>query len=313
MAQVPSVGNELCQPGCWLYQTIIDHLAEGVLVVDATARITFWNPGAEKLTGFPASRILGTSYHGQLLQHVDEYGRPPTPEICPVMRTLADGEAHDADMYLLLHDGSRLPVSVRVSPIRDADGNVIGAIEAFNDNTEKAAALARARGFEEMAFIDSLTGLGNRRFTEANLRIWLDQMLRYSWPFGVMFVDLDHFKRINDNLGHDIGDEVLKMVGRTMLQNSRPFDVLGRWGGEEFIAIVVNVTEAHLLAIANRFRALVEQTSLDTGQGTVRITVSVGATLARPGDTIDRLIKRADTLMYRSKAAGRNCVTIDES
>ncbi|GAG00076.1 unnamed protein product, partial [marine sediment metagenome] len=122
--------------------------------------------------------------------------------------------------------------------------------------------------------------------------------------------DIDHFKRVNDSHGHDAGDAVLKTVARTLLESSRGFDILGRWGGEEFLGLVQNVDEDHLGVVSERLRALVAASSVRHGDAEIRVTVSIGATLARTDDTPERLVKRADSVMYESKRAGRNRVTL---
>jgi diguanylate cyclase (GGDEF)-like protein len=135
-------------------------------------------------------------------------------------------------------------------------------------------------------------------------------MARYGWSFGLIFLDIDRFKLVNDSFGHDTGDEALRMVARTLTHTSRSFDVVGRWGGEEFVAIVINVDRDGLRRIAERYRAMIENSDLTVDGMTVRITVSLGATQARSDDSLLSLVKRADRLMYQSKQRGRNCVTL---
>jgi diguanylate cyclase (GGDEF)-like protein len=124
-------------------------------------------------------------------------------------------------------------------------------------------------------------------------------------------MDIDSFKIVSDRYGHDVGDEALRMVGRTLLSSTRSSDFVGRWGGEEFIAILSNASAARLRKTAERYRMLVEQSSLPKEDGHIRLTISAGCTLAVPDDTPETLIKRADQLMYKSKARGRNVVTGD--
>jgi len=161
------------------------------------------------------------------------------------------------------------------------------------------------------AFLDPLTGLANRRYVEMNLQGKADEMSRYGWHFGVIMMDIDRFKIVNDSYGHDSGDEVLKMVARTLLHSSRSSDLVGRWGGEEFIAIITNTNMEKLHAIAERYRSLVEQSSLPLGETPLSVTISAGATLAAPGENVEPVIKRADKLLYASKDAGRNRVTTE--
>jgi diguanylate cyclase (GGDEF)-like protein len=136
-------------------------------------------------------------------------------------------------------------------------------------------------------------------------------MWRYGWQFGIVLIDIDHFKNVNDLYGHEIGDRALKMVAQTLLKNLRSFDVIGRWGGEEFLAIIMNVRKDPLRSIANRFRVLVEQSSFSVGNDIVQVTISLGTTLARSDDTTADLLKRVETLMYQSKSGGRNRVSTD--
>ena len=129
-------------------------------------------------------------------------------------------------------------------------------------------------------------------------------------PFGILFIDIDHFKKFNDTYGHDVGDDVLKFVANTFVANARPFDLYGRWGGEEFIGIIRNINSPELERLGNRLRLLVEQSYILHGNEKLFVTVSVGATVVNDNDTMDSLMKRADYLMYQSKAAGRNLLTI---
>jgi diguanylate cyclase (GGDEF)-like protein len=135
-------------------------------------------------------------------------------------------------------------------------------------------------------------------------------MERLGTPFGLLFMDIDRFKDVNDTYGHDAGDQVLKTVALTISFISRPYDLFGRWGGEEFVGIVRNVDSESLRKIGNRFRALIEHTIIHLPKRSISVTVSIGATMAVPGDTMDSLVRRADELMYRSKENGRNLVTL---
>jgi diguanylate cyclase (GGDEF)-like protein len=130
-------------------------------------------------------------------------------------------------------------------------------------------------------------------------------------PFGIFFMDLDRFKKINDTYGHDAGDSVLKMVARTLVNSMRPGDVVCRWGGEEFLAIAQRIENPDLPIVGERIRFLVEQSFIATNHGQLRCTVSLGAAMGTKEDTVETLIRRADRLMYQSKQGGRNRVSRD--
>jgi diguanylate cyclase (GGDEF)-like protein len=129
----------------------------------------------------------------------------------------------------------------------------------------------------------------------------------------VLFLDVDHFKEVNDTHGHDTGDKVLRMEARTIGGNLRSVDAVGRWGGEEFVAVIINSTEEHLHMAAERCRKLVAASALDTGSSQIRVTVSIGAAMVGSDDTSESLLSRADSLMYRAKAGGRNRIESAES
>ncbi|MEZ4509436.1 MAG: GGDEF domain-containing protein [Eubacteriales bacterium] len=135
-------------------------------------------------------------------------------------------------------------------------------------------------------------------------------MKRSGIDFGVMMLDLDLFKDINDTHGHNIGDSVLKMVADTFQGSMRKNDFIGRWGGEEFVAALRGVNQAELETIAKKVCKLVEQSSLKRAGDEIRVTVSIGATMIRPTDNAYTLIHRADSALYTSKREGRNRVTV---
>lgn len=292
------------------YENLLDNLYEGVYFVDPKRRILYWNKAAENLTGYAAGEVLGRHCWDNCLKHINQEGLHLCHASCPLAETMADGSPREAEIYLHHRQGHRVPVLVRVAPIRDSSEQIVGAVELFSDNSPKVALQQMVEDLQQLALIDSLVRLPNRGYLERTLQSSLDEMRRYKSTFGVLFLDIDHFKRINDTYGHDVGDQVLIMVARTLSNALRSFDTLGRWGGEEFVAIIKSVSSEQLYKIASKFRILVEQSSLDVESATVQVTISIGATLAQPGDTARSLLKRADQLLYQSKRMGRNRVSV---
>jgi len=292
------------------YKSSLDRLYDGVYYVDRNRKIKYWNKAAERLTGYKSSEIIDKRC-SDILTHIDDKGVNLCKGQCPLTKTIVDGRAREADLYLLHKDGHRVPVSIRMVPIRDSSGQITGAVQIFSDKSPVVTVRQKLEQCEKMALLDPLTNSPNRRYIKMNLNSRLDEMSRYGWTFGILFIDIDHFKKVNDIHGHDVGDEILKMIAKTLLNNLRPFDVLGRWGGEEFTAIIANINEQQLYFIANRFRLLVENSALHKGSDIIRVTISIGATFAQSNDTMDTLLKRADQLMYHSKLSGRNRVSMN--
>ena len=292
------------------YEKIIATLNEGLYFVDKNRVITYWNRAAEKISGFTADEVVGRSCADNILTHVDSDGNSLCLGKCPLAESMADGTPREAKVYMHHKDGRRIPVYVRISVLTDENGAVIGGVELFTDVSAQEANELRMKELERLALMDRLTRLANRNFIEKELQSRFEEKKRLNVPFGILFMDIDHFKNVNDTYGHDVGDEVLKFVAGTFSANVRPFDLYGRWGGEEFIGIVRNVNEKELQVIGDRIRMLVAKAYLFHEGKKLQVTISVGATRVKKEDTVESLIKRADTLLYKSKQAGRNRLTL---
>ena len=292
------------------YETLLDNLYDGVYFVDLDRKITFWNKAAEKITGFTKAEVLGKRCADNLLRHVDERGNPLCEGACPLSHTLSDGQFRSASVFLHHKQGHRLPVAIGVAPITDKGLNIMGAVEIFRDDSATVAALEHLKELEDLAYLDGLTRIANRTYLENFIVGKFNELRRLGWSFGVIFVDVDRFKQVNDTYGHQTGDEVLKMVSQTLLKNCRSFDLVGRWGGEEFVCVISKLKDPNqIVDIAERLRALVESSWVSLTDCSFQVTISLGVTLARIQDTPETLIQRADDLMYRSKTAGRNRIT----
>lgn len=292
------------------YRRIFDMLADGVYFVDRERVIRYWNKAAENISGYTAAEVIGRSCRDNILNHVDSDGNSLCKTMCPLAATIQDGATRESRIFLHHKDGHRVPISVRANPLRNAAGVVIGGVEVFTDISSYESIEMRMKELEELAMLDNLTRLANRNYLEKELLVRVEEERRFGVPFGVLFMDIDHFKKFNDTYGHDLGDRVLKFVATTLVKNSRTFDVIGRWGGEEFIGIMRNVSSAQLEKLGNKLRALIGGSYLPFGNENLNVTISIGATLMREDDTIPLLLKRADALLYKSKMAGRNRLTL---
>lgn len=293
------------------YQRIIENLHDGLYFVDQNRIITFWNKAAEQISGFTANEVVGSSCSNNILTHVDSEGNNLCTGRCPLAATIADGKHREAEVYMHNKNGHRIPVSVRISTLTDRNGNIIGGIELFTDISNMAANELRVKELEKLVLLDNLTQLANRNYIEKEIQSRLEEKKRFNVPFGILFMDIDHFKKFNDSFGHAVGDNVLKFVANTFVANARPFDLYGRWGGEEFIGIIRNISGQELEILGNRLRLLIANSYIIHKGEKLFVTISIGAAIVNKNDTIDILIKRADNNLYKSKAKGRNCLTIN--
>lgn len=293
------------------YKELLDSLADGVYFVDLDRRITYWNKAAERLSGYSAQEVLGKSCADNILRHVDELGNQLCIQGCPLASTIEDGKMRDADVFMHHKYGHRVPVAVRATPMRDDTGKITGAVEIFANNSKNIDMINEIEALKKEVLRDPLTGIGNRRYAEITMKHLETSMQENNVSFGVLFVDIDHFKKVNDTWGHDVGDLVLRMVAQTLAQALRSLDVACRWGGEEFVILTPNVTREALSSMAQRLRMLVENSWIEHNGNNINVTASLGGALSNTGELPASVISRADRQVYKSKECGRNCVHLD--
>ena len=291
--------------------SLIENTFDGVCQVDEDGRVTAWNKGAFRITGFKAENIIGTNCGNNAVRYLWEDNQEIPQADTPLPATLKDGRRREAMIFFKHAEGYRVSTLARTFPILDEKGKTAGAIQIFSDNKSVIAAYHQNKHVEQTVLFDALTGIGNRSHIEGKIRFTLEQFRTNEISFGILFIDIDHFKEFNDTYGHLTGDKVLRVAANTLRQNLRFSDSCGRWGGEEFIVLVQDITKEGLEMVAEKLRTLVEHSGVEDDGKTLNITISIGATIAQPTDNIQSLLKRADELLYKSKQDGRNRVTID--
>jgi diguanylate cyclase (GGDEF)-like protein/PAS domain S-box-containing protein len=291
------------------HRKLLENLFDGVYSVDINRKITFWNKAAERITGYSQSEVLGHSCQDNILRHIDENGQELCHTGCPLACTILDGNQREEHLYLHHKQGHRVPVSIRLSPVKDAKGAIIGALEIFSDNSNLLQIIKEMEKLKNEAYLDELTSIGNRKYGQMILNSRMHDWQTFNIPFGLIMLDLDYLKRFNNSYGHRIGDEILVMVGRTLTNILRRMDSVSRWKGEKFVVILPHIDDATLGQVAERIRAFIESNFLVAAGDLINITASIGATMARPDDTAETIVKRAETMMNASKKKGRNRIT----
>jgi diguanylate cyclase (GGDEF)-like protein/PAS domain S-box-containing protein len=286
---------------------VIESISEGVYFLDRGGLITFWNNGAERITGFTRNEVVGTKCSDNLLRHTDENGKELCIDGCPMAATMEDCRPRDGEVFLHHKKGHRVPIVVHAIPILGEGATALGAIEIFSDRSERSGLLTELETLKKEVLTDALTGLGNRRYAALSAESAIRELEGEGTEFGILILDIDHFKLVNDKYGHTIGDRVLRMIGWTLANAVRRNDAAARWGGEEFVVVCPRLRLPVLAEVAERTRSLIERSwiSLEDGRKIVS-TVSVGGTMAHRGDTLETLVARADEHLYSCKKAGRN-------
>lgn len=292
------------------YTWLLNELQDAACCVGRERRVVYWNPAAERLTGFTRGEVEGRCCGDNILQHVDDDGSHLCRGGCPLALTMEDGQSRETRMYLHHKEGHRVPVNVRCSPLRDAEGRIIGGIEFFSDASLAVLLQQRVEELESLGLLDRLTDLASRRYMELAFHQCLAELERYRWTFGVLLLDIDRFRRINLRNSPGSCDRLLRAIAQTLRHDCRPFDLVGRWGGDEFLVILKHVDDAQVTAAARRFRALIARTFVELGDGkTLSATASIGAATARPDDTMETLMDRLSRNVAASRRRGGNLVT----
>jgi len=284
----------------------LDSIEEGVLRTDIRGNVLYLNRMAETMTGWLRKEALGRPVADvlRIIDGISGAGVRDAVEI--VMREDKAGvvTTNRINCILVRRDGLEFGIENRVTPIHNKDRVVTGALIAFHD---VSAARARSLEMSHLAQHDSLTGLPNRVLFNDRITQAISLAVRHGTELAVMFVDLDHFKMINDSLGHGVGDKLLQSVADRLVACVRRSDTVCRFGGDEFVILLSQVEYAEDAAFSARkiLRALAAPYIIDSK--TLDIQVSIGvSTYPSDGPNAEALMVRADTAMYEAKQHGRN-------
>lgn len=272
-------------------------LGEGVYGVDAQGRCTFVNPAALAMLGCAEADLLGHDL-------IHPPGGQARARPSPVQQTLQDGQVRRVEENYTRKDGSEFPVEMTVAPIESHDG---GAVVVFHDIVKRKRLEAE---LQALAITDPLTGLPNRRHFLAMLEQETRRLQRFpEASAALLMLDLDHFKRVNDQYGHAAGDAVLRHFGTLLQGRLRRTDLAGRIGGEEFAVLLVGSRMAGAVEFAEQLREQVRASAVEFDGQRLGIGVSIGVTvLDRDDASVDAPLARADRALYRAKEQGRDRV-----
>lgn len=288
-----------------LFRQIVAETADGIIGIDSESRIVLFNKSAESMFGWLAEHVLGKDI-GVLLPERHRVAHPAyIAEFMQgddVTRYMGKRNAH---IVGLRADGTEIPLGATISRIESPSGMLMIAI--VRDISDR---MSFQDELERIANVDPLTGVLNRRAFLKRAENERQRSARYKQNISILLLDLDHFKSINDRYGHKAGDLALCNFSRICRQELRSTDIFARWGGEEFIALLVEADLDDAIDTAERIRTNTEKFSFrERSHGDISFTVSIGvSTISGGQDTIENGIRRADDALYAAKRSGRNRV-----
>jgi diguanylate cyclase (GGDEF)-like protein/PAS domain S-box-containing protein len=291
------------------FRHVLDAITDGVYVTGPERTIVYWSAGAERITGYSADEVVGRRCDEDLLGHTDLEGVRLCLTSCPLQDCLDTGREHAiSEVFLRRKDGERLAVYVKTA-LFEIEGERYG-VEIFGElETVAGKELAsRMQQLSDSAISDPLTGLFNRRYLDAALGQQYAMFKRLGRRYGVIQIDIDEVKAINDRLGHLAGDGAIRFVAGVISDNVREMDVAARYGGDEFVVICSLASEDDLAVYGRRLVRLVHDSRFAPAEDAgLRVTVSAGGALVAAGDEDESAaLARADAAMYTAKRSGRD-------
>ena len=281
-----------------LSASVFEHAFEGTIVTDANNQILSVNPAFTRITGYTEAEVVGRN------PSMLSAGEHPPEFYRAMWDAIQKTGVWKGEITNRRKDGEVFPEWLSICAVRSADGKIVRYVAVFSDLTEEKKALST---IQRQANFDALTRLPNRSLTSDRLQQMLVSSRHNSRLFAVLFIDLDHFKDINDALGHTVGDAVLMETGDRIARNLRDTDTVGRLGGDEFIVLLNDLNSIDDILPIVRGILLAINLPLSAAGHTVQTSASIGITVyPMDGDTPDRLLKNADGAMYEAKKHGRN-------
>ena len=301
-----------------LQQAILDFAPFAIISTNAEGVVRSANPAAERIFGQPLGDLLGKTRFASLFEPADvaaraaELSQEAGARVAPGFEVFAykarQGYTDEREWNLMCGDGSSLPAHVSVTALRDGNGTLNGFLGIAYDITERKR---RDDYTRHIAHHDAVTGLPNRVLLQDRLQMAMQRSRRDGSQIGVLMIDLDHFKRINDSLGHHVGDLMLSKISERLGGCVRGGDTVARMGGDEFVVMLPDVTDAD--SIKRIAAAIVERVSapITAGNHEVLVTPSVGVSVfPTDGQDVHSLLRHADMAMYQAKASGRRCFRV---
>jgi diguanylate cyclase (GGDEF)-like protein/PAS domain S-box-containing protein len=289
------------------HRQLFDSINDAAVYVDSEKRILNWNRAAERMTGQSGSDVIHQVWSAEMMGLRDELGRLWEMQDCPLDEAETKRRPLMRHLDLFHREGHVFKIKLHVLPVINSSQDYCGAILLVQDASTQVSLEERVQTLYERMTRDPLTGVSNREQLDRRLQEFVPERLESGAPGCLIMCDIDHFKRINDNFGHQAGDDALVSFAKLLRELSRSSDMVARYGGEEFVVMCRDCDLNSAVERAQEIRRAVENQPMPSLRGSV-MTASFGVTQVQPGDTGESLLARADRALLIAKETGRNRV-----
>lgn len=290
----------------YFFNTLLENFPEGVVFVDHSCTIRMWNTGARNLTGI-GSAVVGRRLEPSLLKLKDIDRFPISDSANPFENWLTQGVVGQQKFFISGRSGRDAQVEVNFYPVRAKGNRMIGGIILFRDTSIQVELQRQLNDLYTIATVDPLTQVANRAEFERILGEYIQAHRAVGLHCSIVVCDIDFFKKINDKFGHHVGDQSLVRFASMLRQVTRPHDFIARFGGEEFVILCANCSEATAAQRAEEIRRVIETTPQNILDNKP-MTASFGVAELLVDDDATSLFVRADHALLNAKSSGRNCV-----
>ena len=293
-----------------IYRTVLENLETGVYIVDRNRRVRFWNEGAEQITGFLRQDVVGRFLREHLLAVGETAKDLDSDPDDPINLAFRDGKPTVLDVSILHKKGYRIPIVLHTSPIRNSRGAVVGVAESFERNRSASDWTRRQAMYADFGCLDSVTGLAARSFMETQLRENLITFAEHNIPFGILLIQIDHLDQFRATRGPGVMSTILRVVAQSLENCLRPTDLIGCWGENQFLGILLECRESEVVRVGERVRKMVSIAEIEWWGDKFSVTSPVGGAGCRAEDTVELLVERAEASLQESILRGGNCVVV---
>lgn len=282
------------------YKAAVDHSPAAIMITNSRGRIEYVNDAFLRNSGYSREEVIGRS------PSMFQSGRTEDAVYSNLWQTILSGRVWRGEVMNLRKGGEEYWESMAISPLRDRFGRISHFVAVREDVTERRG---REEGLRQLAHLDPLTGIGNRRYLIERAEHERMRAERFGSPLSLLMLDIDHFKQVNDQFGHAVGDDAICRVARVCAEGIREIDVVGRYGGEEFVVVLPGTDLEGARELAERLRRAIADIEVVASDGRAgRLSASVGLSTYYQGDGLEQLLAAADAALYRAKSLGRNRV-----